>query len=317
MKSYSRMTLIDRYQIKALIDSGLSLRRVADQLNRSPSSVSREVKRLVAKKYHPDRADEQARLRQKNKGPQFKIQGLLKDRVRRFLAIQWSPEQIASRMGGISHEAIYQYIYRQSRTENEDLYKNLRRRRRHRRTRSSVRRFKNCGVRVNQTWIEERPDLVESRKRLGDLERDTIIGGRGRLLTIVDRTSRRLRLAKLNRHTSSDAHYATVDLLKGETVHTITNDNGPEFGLHAQTAKDLGAQVYFTRPYCSWQRGTNENTNGLIRQYFPKGMDLSLVTDEQIQMVEERLNNRPRKCLGFKTPNEVHHRLSQGVALAT
>ena len=135
-------------------------------------------------------------------------------------------------------------------------------------------------------------------------------------MTIVDRTSRLTKIAKLDSISSTKTHKATKRLLRGLPVRTITNDNGPEFSKYKLTEKEMQVPIYFNQPYCSWQRGTNENTNGLIRQYFPKGFDLSAVELKEINKVEDLLNNRPRKCLGFKTPNEVHKDLIRTVALS-
>jgi IS30 family transposase len=163
--------------------------------------------------------------------------------------------------------------------------------------------MKRCGRRDSYPSIDLRPEIVEARDRLGDYERDTIVGSgmhKGPvLLAIVDRASRRVHIAKLPKVDANFAHQATVRLIKDSPVLTITNDNGPEFADYTRTASILNAPVYFNDPYASWQRGTNENTNGLIRQYFPRGTDFSNVTEEEIQQVEQKLNNRPRKIHGY------------------
>lgn len=316
MGQYHRLTLEDRYQIYAGKNSGLSIREIARVLDRSASTVSRELKRnrdgngcYVAIRAHRKAAKKRAMI-----GPPKKIH-ICKDKVDELLKLQWSPEQISGRLAldgiKISYESVYRYVY----NEGKQLHVHLRRKRRCRRTRQSLGRLKNCGVRVNQTWIDERPKIVEQRERLGDFERDTVLGKNGRLLTIVDRVSRLTKIAKVERHNGYYTHLATLKLLRDEIVHTITNDSGPEFGLHDQTAKELNTKIYFNRPYSAWQRGTNENTNGLIRQYYPKGTDFSKITEEEVSKVESLLNNRPRKKLGFKTPLEVHTQKSQGVAL--
>lgn len=316
MGDYHRLTLEDRYQIYAGKHSGLGIREIARALERPASTVSRELKRNRDGYggYVPVRAHRKAVRRRSLIGPPKKVY-VCKDKVDELLKQQWSPEQISGRLAmdgiRISYESIYRYVY----NDSKHLFKNLRRQRRQRRTRQSLKRLKNCGVRVNRTWIDERPSIVEQRVRLGDLERDTVLGKNGRLLTIVDRVSRLTKIAKVERHNSYYTHLTTLKLLKGAIVHTITNDGGPEFGMHDQTAKDLNTKVYFNRPYSAWQRGTNENTNGLIRQYYPKGTDFSKVTDDDISKVEALLNNRPRKKLGYKTPYEVHTEKSQGVAL--
>jgi len=316
MRKYRRLTPIERYQIKALKDSGLSLRKIAKTLKRQTSSISRELRRNRARRYIPSFAEKLARSRRQGIGPKKRIHSKLQQRIDGYLYKQWSPEQIAKCLKkaklGISVEAIYRYVYADQKRGGE-LYLNLRRRRKWRRSHKIVSNFKNIGRRVNQESIDERPKIVERRKRVGDFERDTVLGKKGSpvLLTIVDRTSRLTRMVLLKSLNAELTHKATVKLLKSLTVQTITNDNGPEFALHKKTAGALKAKIYFNHPYSSWERGTNENTNGLIRQYYPKGHDFRLVTNKEIKRIERLLNTRPRKCLGFKTPIEVHKKLSR------
>lgn len=322
MRHYHRLAREERYQIKALKDSGLSIRKMAEVLGRSASTVSRELRRNGNKRYIPKWAHQTAQNRRAQVGPPRCITLITETWIRQRLEEQWSPEQISGRLAlmgtPISHETIYQYIYRDFKAGGM-LYQNLRRRRRWRRSRASTRNFKNVGKRTYQNWIRYRPAIVEKRARIGDFERDTILGKfRGPLLlTLVDRTSRLTRLEKLETINAMLAHRATVKLLKTLPVETITNDNGPEFALYDLTEKELHARVYFSDPYCSWQRGTNENTNGLLRQYYPKGTDFRKVGDREIKETETQLNNRPRKCLGYKTPLEIHQILSRDVALST
>lgn len=317
---YQRLTREERYQIEALLRNGFSQRKIALTLGRSPATISREIRRNKSQGYRPNPAHELALQRRENVHPPVKVHGELAKIVRKLLGQQWSPEQIAGRfrLQGIrvSHEAIYQFIYRDFYNGGR-LYQNLRRRRKYRRSRKTARNFKNVGIRINRDWIEERPKIVEKRCRLGDFERDTLLGKSKYplLLTLVDRLSRLTRIAKMEKFNAELTHKQTLKLLKNLTVCTITNDNGPEFAEHKATAKVLRANIYFNHPYSSWQRGTNENTNGLIRQYYPKGIDFTRISETQIKKVERLLNNRPRKCLGFKTPLEIHSELSRGVAL--
>jgi transposase, IS30 family len=322
MRHYRRLAREERYQIKALKDSGLSVRKMAKVLGRSASTVSRELRRNRSEKYIPRWAHEMAQNRRAQIGPPRCITLITETWVRQRLEQQWSPEQISGRLGlmgtPISHETIYQYIYRDFKAGGT-LYTNLRRRRRWRRSRTATRNFKKLGKRSYQNWIRYRPSIVEKRTRIGDFERDTVLGKfRGPLLlTLVDRVTRLTRLEKLAAVNAMLTHRATVKLLKTLPVETITNDNGPEFAFYDLTEKELQANVYFNDPYCAWQRGTNENTNGLIRQYYPKGTDFTKVRDRDLKEIETKLNNRPRKCLGYKTPLEVHKLLSRGVALST
>ena len=323
MSSYHRLTQEERYQIQGWIKSHTSIREMASLLGRAPSSISRELRRnKCGRVYHASRANKLARKRRSSIGPPKRIDSKLKGYIDTDLGQQWRPEQISGslRRRGliISHETIYQYIFEDFKRGGE-LYKNLARKRKFRRSRKVARNLRNVGKRSYTNWIDKRPAIVELRSRIGDFERDTLLGkARGPvLLTIVDRTSRLTKIAKISGVNSVQTHLATLNLLKGFKVHTITNDNGAEFALHYLTAKELKAKVYFNHPYSSWQRGTNENTNGLIRQYFPKGTDFTKVSEKEIQIIEDKLNNRPRKCLGYKTPLEVHRQLSRGVALST
>ncbi len=290
-------------------------------MKRSPSSISRELRRNQNVKYDAKRAHQRWKKNRARIGPPKRITETIKLQIEERLKIQWSPEQISAALSlekvKISHETIYKYIYEDYR-RGGDFYKNLRWARKMRRTHVATRNLKRSGLRLDRRSISEREEVVERRLRVGDYERDTMLGKNGRLLTIVDRASRLTKIAKLDKANafSFDTHLETLNLLKDEIVHTITNDHGTEFGLHDMTEKSLKAKVYFAEPYCAWQRGTNENTNGLIRQYFPKGTDFSKVSREEIKHVESLLNARPRKCLGYKTPNEVHRQLSQGVALS-
>lgn len=321
MKRYLRLTLEERYQISALKESGCSIRGIGRTLKRSASTISRELRRNSGKAYKPKQAHKKAQSKRAKVGPSKRVDDEAADLIADGLLRQWSPEQIAGRLAlqgvTLSHEVIYQYIYEDYR-EGGCLFEYLRRSRKWRRTHKATRNFKNVGKRTYTNWIDKRPKIVDERCRLGDFERDSVLGVfRGPLLlTIVDRASRLTKICKIERINSQLTHYATVNLLKDMKVETITNDNGPEFSSYHLTEKALNANVYFNHPYSSWQRGTNENTNGLIRQFYPKGTDFNKVTNEAIQALEDALNNRPRKCLGFKTPLEVHQTMNRGVALS-
>lgn len=315
---YQRLTREERYQIGALRKSGLGLRAIGATLSRHPSTISREIRRnYTAYGYCPQIANARARERRSGIHPPIKVQGQLAKRVAKLLQDEWSPEQISGRLRTqekikVSHESIYSYIYRDFKARGS-IYLNLRRKRKMRRSRATGRAFKRCGKRLSYPAIKKRPAIVERRERLGDYERDTVLGKfKGPvLLTVVDRSSRLTKIRKVNKMNAHLTHLKTVAILRKMPKHTITNDNGPEFADYAKTAKSLKAEVFFNDPYASWQRGTNENTNGLIRQYFPKGTDFTKVTDREIRRVEHLLNNRPRKCLGYKTPLEVQNSKSQ------
>ena len=228
-----------------------------------------------------------------------------------FIKQDFSPEQVSAWLRDshgfrISHETIYQYLLA-DKANGGTLYKHLRHFHKKRRKRygSHDRR----GRIPDRVSIDERPAIVDAKKRIGDWEIDTIIGKRhkGALLTIVERKSRFTLIKKLSRNQANLVTDATCGLLAPyqRKVFTITADNGKEFASHKKIAKRLQARVYFAHPYHSWERGLNENTNGLIRQYFPKTMSFDTITDNDVHFVMNRLNNRPRKSLGFKTPHEI------------
>ena len=310
---YQRLTLGERYQIMGFIKSKLSVRAMAAILERHPSTISREIRRFRTRaEYGPTIAHKQYQKRRSRVHRPLKIQGEVAEKILSGLANQWSPEQISGRLKlvgvTISHETIYRFIYKDYQYGGK-LYQNLRRMRKWRRTHQVCRSLKKTGVRNNCKQMAERPKIVDERIRLGDFERDTVQGKfKGPvLLTIVDRVSRLTKIKKVQWINAEATHEATVELLRGLPLNTITNDNGSEFANHQLTAKELGVDIYFNAPYSSWQRGTNENTNGLVRQYYPKGTDFSKVTDNDVQILEDLLNNRPRKTLRYKTPNEVQN----------
>ncbi|MFQ5544077.1 MAG: IS30 family transposase [Nitrospiria bacterium] len=316
MVKYYRLTLEERYQIEALLTSGMSLRGIARQLKRSPSTLSREVRKLGCP-YEAFSSDQRTQDLRRTLHPELrKIQGALEDYVREKIGQDWSPEQIAGwlrhkKNGKLSHQTIYRYL-RRDKAKKGSLCKHLRILSRPKQRPKALRKPTALGER---TMIDQRPSVVEERNRLGDYERDTMMGKWNGpfLLTMVDRTSRYAKIAWVKRKCSVLVHRATVKHLREEPVKTITNDNGSEFSKHKRTARALKAKVYFSQPYHSWERGTNENFNGLLRQYFPRRMDLSEVTSEELKSVEDLLNNRPRKCLGFKTPFEVQEQLKRQV----
>ena len=193
-----------------------------------------------------------------------------------------------------------QYIWEDKRNGGK-LYEHLRHKKKYRK-RSA--RGDNRGKIPNKKSIEDRPEVVDSRERIGDWEADTIVGKgmKGAIVTLVDRKSRFLRMGLVERRTKEAVKNMIIELLKDFPVHTITCDNGKEFAAHEEISEVLDAETYFSHPYASWERGTNENTNGLIRQYFPKDTSFKNISKNDIHYVENRLNTRPRKCLGFVQP---------------
>ncbi len=230
--------------------------------------------------------------------------------VDRLLCAYWSPEQIAWRLYEeqgylISHEWIYQHVYQDKRMGGK-LFDYLRCQKQ-RRKRYGV--YTRRGKIPNQTMIDDRPACVESRSRIGDWEGDTIVGKghKGVLISLVDRKSRYTLLGHSSTKAKDPVANEVVRCFKGQedSCLTITYDNGREFSDHERMAKELGADIYFAHPYSSWERGTNENTNGLIRQFFPRKTSLLKVSEQSLQSTMDRLNHRPRKSLNYRTPHEV------------
>ena len=318
--SYNQLAQCQRYQIQALLKSNHNQTEIAETIGVHKSTISRELKRNRGQRvYRPKQAHQNTIARRKRERRRIHPQTWTWIEVK--IRQDWSPEQISLWMRkyesySVSHEWIYQYIYADKRAGG-DLHKHLRcQKKRRKRYGSNDRR----GKIPNRGSIEQRPDVVDERNRLGDWEADTVIGKKSpyALVTLVERKSRFTLVKKINRRTAEAARNAVVQLL--EPYHlktlTITCDNGREFAGHQEIAKELDTDVFFAHPYASWERGTNENTNGLLRQYFPKGSDFSKITDEKVQFAQKRLNQRPRKCLNILTPEIVFFKLSN-VALET
>ena len=324
--SYCHLTENERYLIGHLHAYGRSIRYIARHTQRAPGTICRELQRnrlngmgydgLDAHWRATRRRRQVRRLGRLDHGPLWKC-------VATRLRWRWSPQQIAGWLRRkypndanmrISHEAIYQWIYKQ-RQLGSDMYQCLRRGRPNRR-----KHLKNRGIRgriPGRVGIEHRPAVVEDRSRFGDWESDTMQGakGSGGLVTHVERRSRYV-VAGLAADGRADTfNQATIRLFGSvprQLRHTMTADNGKEFTQFKTLETKLGMKVYFANPYSAWERGTNENTNGLLRQFFPKGMSFDKVTREQVARAVSLLNNRPRKCLGYRSPREV---LPRGVAL--
>lgn len=317
--TYKQLTQEQRYQIAAFMKAGYSQKQIAQEIFVHPSTISRELRRNRGLRgYRPRQAQALAEDRKQAK-QRKRISPETWETVNRHLFEQWSPEQIngylkLSARQSVSHEWIYQYIYR-DKSAGGNLYRNLRcqKKRRKRYGRNSKR-----GQIPNRRLIDERPAVVESRQRTGDWEADTIIGKRHRqaIVTFVERKTGYCLIERIKQKSAQQVEDAALRLLTPvkEQLHTITSDNGREFARHEKIAAALSADFFFANPYHSWERGSNENLNGLIRQYFPKKMDFANLTDCQVQVVQDKLNNRPRKRLGYRTPNELFFK-EQKIAL--
>jgi IS30 family transposase len=299
---------------------GMKKSEIARMVEVHRSTVGREVGRnSTVYRYNPSRAVRLARERHKYKKKR-EVDKRTWARVEILLEQDWSPEQIARRLEleglpTLSHETIYRRIYR-DKQEGGTLYTFLRRRHRYRKL---IHKYCSRKGWDTRRFISERPAIVDERSRIGDWEADTIIGRekKGGILSLVERRTRFCLLKKLSSKAGDTVALAACDLLlpHKDMVITITSDNGIEFTCHQRIAKSLDADFFFADPYSSWQRGTNENTNGLVRQYFPKKTTFYNVSDADISFVTDRLNNRPRKVLGFHTPYEVFN--NHFVALIT
>jgi len=300
---YTHLTREERYQIYALLKAGHSQVEIAGILNRSSSTICRELARNCGKRgYRPKQAHKKAEERRAINAR--RIDEATWRFAQKMLLQEWSPEQISGH-AEISVETIYQRIYADKR-DGGILWKKLRcQKKRRKRYGKTDRR----GQIPNRQFIEDRPAIVNERKRIGDWEADTLIGKNHRqaIVSVVERKSGKLLIRKVERKTAQAVSHAMIKLLKPfkNKIHTITSDNGKEFAGHEEISKKLQADFYFAHPYASWERGTNENTNGLIRQYFPKSRDFTTITQQEINEVMKRLNNRPRKRLGYLTPNQV------------
>jgi IS30 family transposase len=295
-----------------LMSTGMSQRAIGKKIGVSASTICREIARNSGVGgYNFAEADDGAAHRRSSasKIPK-KAKGELEALVLRRLEYDWSPEQISGRLKlegiFISHEAIYRYVHR-DRAAGGLMYQHLRHGGKKYRPSSPS----SAGVKhiPNRVDISERPAIVDAKSRVGDWEGDMIIshGSRAAIVTLVDRCSKLSRIKKIGAKTKKNASKAISGKLKSmkKQVHSITFDNGGEFAGHEEIAKSLKAKIYFARPYKSCDRGLNEHTNGLIRQYLPKKFDFADVSEKRIREIENLLNNRPRKALNFKTPFEV------------
>ena len=311
--SYKQLIEGQRYQIEAYLREGFSYREIGKRLNVCHSTISREVRRNSIRDNHylPEVAHAKT-VKRRCQAAKSSVSALTTTFVEFGLSQKWSPEQIAG-VGkiighSVSHEWIYGYIQR-DKLRGGKLFKQLRHGHRKYRKGSRAKRV----IIPNRVGIECRPAIVNKKKRFGDWEADTVLGknGTGAIVSLVERKSKLYLIRKVPAKTAADVGRAMVGMLwryRGH-VRTITADNGAEFCAHALVADKLKTDIYFANPYSSWERGLNENFNGLLRQYIRKGTDLRTVTDKQIADVERALNARPRKCLGFKQPALVFKQL--------
>ena len=309
--TYTHLTQAERYQIEILCKAGHKQNSIARLMGRDKSCISRELRRNRGQRgYRPKQAHSLAQTRKLacSNGP--RVDAKTWAVVDSKLNETWSPQQISgyllvNKQPGVSHESIYQRIYADKRNGGT-LHLTLRcqkiRKKRHtgRARRGSI---------PNQVSIDLRPAIVAERARFGDWEADLVIGAgqKQALVTINERTSRFSLISHVPFKTAELVTEAMIAMLKPFTqcVHTVTTDNGREFAQHERIAATLDADFYFAHPYSSWERGANENMNGLIRQFFPKKMAFEFIATKDVELAMHRLNHRPRKCLGYRTPHEV------------
>ena len=327
--SYHHLTYEGRCQLYALREKSHPVLDIANHLKVHRSTIYRELRRNRGKRgYRFKQAQRKATQRRSEvSGRSRKMTEEMISLIEEKLALQWSPEQIAgwlartNRLIKVSYETIYQYVWKDKRNGGT-LYKNLRHRGKKYNKRGSSKSGR--GLIPNRVDIDHRPQVVEEKQRLGDWELDTIIGKgqRGAIVSMVDRASKLTKLVKVDRKTAEEVERA---LLLGltpiqEHVLTLTADNGKEFARHQEVARALNADFFFAKPYHSWERGLNEHTNGLVRQYLPKSTYFGDVSQAQLDEIEFLLNNRPRKVLNYLTPIEAFDLLAREpliVALGT
>jgi transposase, IS30 family len=306
----SQLTVQERDRIAQLRYQGADQKEIATALGRAPSTISRELRRNgTGGQYYAAQAHRRYAQRRRERPLTRKMDNAeINDAVRSGLAQEWAPEQISGRMKQqdcdrcVSPQTIYAWI---KRDESREHWESCLRRRGKR-----PRRRKNEAATADAARIHNRPEVIERRRRLGDFEGDTVLGpaGTGGLATLVDRKSRWTILAKVQSKNADHVHEKIkqrFNELDAQRRRSLTLDNGTEFARCGRLEKHMGIQLYFADPGCPYQRGTNENTNGLIRQYFPKGTDFRDISHGEVRRVEKLLNNRPRACLGFRTPAEV------------
>jgi IS30 family transposase len=309
---YEQLTIEKRYQIYAYSKANWSQKDMAEELKVHRTTIYREKKRNKGLRgYRPQQATLMARERKKKARKRIKVTPYLKFMVAQKIREDWSPEQISGyfkkqQLLDISHQAIYTFVA-EDRLGGGALYKHLRRANKKRKKQYGSTDAR--GQIKNRTMIDERPSIVDAKLRIGDWEADTVIGKnqKGVFVTMVERKSKFIVACPVSNKSETVVTNAMINSLHRykNKVHTITVDNGKEFAGHEKIAKKLKAKMYFAHPYSSWERGLNENSNGLLRQYFPKKTDLRGIELSDINPVLEKINNRPRKTLDYATPKDV------------
>jgi len=311
---YKQLTLKERYHISTLLKKGWSQKEIANSIGVNPSTICREIQRNkdnLTQEYHYAFAESSASRRQQSKAKYTVITSKIKTYIKSKLKEDWSPEQIAGRMKRdkgftVCHESIYRYIYN-NKSRGGKLYKHLRHKNKKYHNRAN--KYQRRGIIIDRVSIDKRPKIVEKKNRIGDFEIDTVIGLNhiGALVTVVDRKSKYTIIKKVSSKRADKVTNALIEMLfpLRKITKTITSDNGKEFAYHKKVSESLDTDFFFAHPYSSWERGLNEHTNGLIRQYLPKKTDFTQISKEEIITIQDKLNHRPRKILNYRTPFEV------------
>ena len=315
---YPQITATERYTLGLLRQLGYTAAAIARVLGRHRSTIGREVHRNATRHdgtYRPQLANWYACSRRSHSRRNQRFTATDWAQVHARLREQWSPEQVAGRLRGdqllrISHETIYRHIWADKRAGGS-LHRHLRGARKRRRKRYG--QYDSRGRLAGKRWIAERPAIVNTRQRIGDWEADTMLGALSDshcLLSLVERKTGYLVLGKLRARTTAEVNRRVIPLIRRQPhpVHTITSDNGTEFHGHVALEAATQAAFYFATPHHAWERGTNENTNGLVRQYVPKRVSMAQLTQQDCDAIARRLNHRPRKRLGYRTPEECYAR---------
>lgn len=329
-KNYTHLSLEQRYQIESLLKAGISQKQIALQLGVHPSTICRELKRNIAKRgctsgeYHARIAERKTRNRHQKKPKHRVFDHTMKELISHYLRVErWSPELISKTVEGvsISHEWIYQWIWNCKHTNTvegrkyKDLYKYLRHAKR-KRKRGNIKDSR--GILQNRTPIDQRPEIVKKRERVGDMEVDLMLGKnhKGAILVMTDRATLQTRLRKLPSKESTEVLKGIIDALNANPYKalTLTFDNDKAFSCHSEIAEKMNLQTYFTRPYTSQDKGTVENRIGVLRRFLPKKTNLNFVTEKLLKEIESKLNNRPVRKFNYQTPQQV---LLKKIALMT
>jgi IS30 family transposase len=307
------LTRAQRYEISAMLQAGCSKKEICEKTGKDKSVISRELKRNCDKRsgrYEPELAQCKYEKRLKEKPKFIRFNEEVKQKIINELKDDWSPEQIVGRAklkkeNCVSHETIYQFVW-SDKKKGGNLHKHLRNKGKKYAKRGTYKSSR--GIIKDRVSIDDRPKIVDEKVRFGDLEIDTVIGKnhKGALLTITDRVSLMEWIVKLLGKNAAELADKAIEVLKPFEMylHTITSDNGKEFAEHKKIGDELKIDFYFAHPYKSCERGCNENANRLIRQYIPKKTDFNDVDNKTVEYIQNKLNNRPRKKLGFLTPTE-------------